>query len=103
MQVAPFKADDTQANYSWLGQHEGSSVPFQVTMQCLRGTLLLADIECTNARDAVVVYVRRQPYSAVPHLLAAERDARGATRDRTMLGLEHVHEATRALRRSTRH
>jgi len=99
-QVAPFVSQPAQTNYSWLQQHHGSAVPFNVSVACFRGVKALAGSECHGVENAAAVYVRRQPYTYEPAEGCADcgDDCSECTADRTLLGLRHVLAHTRGVR-----
>ena len=99
MEVAPFAPNHNLSNYSWLEQHHGSSVPFNLSVACFQGGVLQPAEQCTGAKDAAAVYVRRQPYAYEPVAAPAGQCPQcKLTTDRTLLGLRHVQEHLRGLR-----
>jgi hypothetical protein len=104
MQVAPFKVHpDDYTNYSWLEQHHGSAVPFNVSVACFRESEPLRATECRNVKNASAVYVRPKPYKFEPAEGSDRCEDCGdtcddCTSDKTLLGLRHVQAHTRGLR-----
>jgi hypothetical protein len=103
MQVAPFLPHEALANYSWLEQHHGSAVPFNVSVACFKGEQLLAGAECHGVKSESAVYVRREPYAFAPASGSSGcadcgRSCSECTTDRALLGLRHVQAHTRGVR-----
>lgn len=102
IQIAPFQSRSALTNYSWIEQHHGSAVPFNVSVSCVRGLQAVAPSQCQRTQNGAAVYVRTRPYVFVP-AAGIPCDACGGhcslcTSDRTLRGLMHVMEHVSAVR-----
>jgi hypothetical protein len=96
MQVAPFIPVAASLAYSWVEAKAESAMPYNVSISCFKGAILVPDSQCIPVKDATAVYVRPKPYvysgSSGPAICPE------CTTDRTLRALRNVHEHMRGVR-----